>query len=130
MGTETQQMSWRQIGCLWIVALALWGILYRTLGWGTKQERSPEAVRMSDQMKQRLDQFKAELEHPKVEAAFDAGYAFGCKHKQTGLSKLSDQDTDAFALVACEQLKVPKELRGHAVRKFKAGYGWGFWGSR
>ena len=130
MGSETQQMSWRQIGCLWVVAIALWGILYRTLGWGTKQDRSPEAVRISEEMKQNLDRFKAELDHPKVKAAFHAGYAFGSQHKQTGLSKLTERELDGYAMAACQELSVPNNLRGHAVRKFKAGYGWGFWNTQ
>ena len=128
MSDKTPDMSWPQIGCLWFVAAVLLGATYWGLGCGRSENPpSAEAIRAAEERKAKADQLSADLKHPKVSAAFHAGYAFGSQHKQTGLSKLTERELDGYAVAACQELSVPNNLRGYAVSQFKAGYGWGFW---
>ena len=73
------------------------------------------------QPKQRLDM------HPSLSNAFRAGMLAGQAYKKTGLSKPTERELDGFALVAIQELNPPANLRGQAVTKFKAGFGWGWW---
>lgn len=67
------------------------------------------------------------LEHPTSKASFDAGYQFGSARKASGLSQHTDQELDALFWPLIQKQDVPEDVRGAAMKKFKDGYGWGFW---
>jgi hypothetical protein len=50
----------------------------------------------------------------------------GKTFRQQGKIKPSDAELHAIALAACDQMKVPTEMRGVAVEKFKSAFAWGW----
>jgi hypothetical protein len=130
MSDNRHDMSWRGIGILWVTACLLFAFTYQIMGCGKVHAPSPEAERQAAEFKERLNALQANLEHPKVKAAFQAGYALGMHYKASGLAKLNEPELDPYAIAACQELEVPDEVIGHAMRKFKAGYGWGFFGGQ
>ncbi len=130
MSAQSGQAQVQGLGCLLLIAMALIGGLWAKCSPAKPKPLSPERQAEIAESQARMDKLEAELKHPLVKAAFQAGYAFGQQHKATGLARLDERELDPYALLAASKLKVPDNLRGHAVRKFKAGYGWGFWNSR
>ncbi len=130
MSAQSGQAQVQGLGCLLLFAMAFVGGLWARCSPATPKPLSPERQAEIAESQARMDKLKAELEHPLVKAAFQAGYAFGQQHKTTGLTRLDERELDQYALLAASKLKVPDNLRGQAVKKFKAGYGWGFWNTR
>lgn len=122
------EMTWQQIGCMYIVIAVVAGVFWLRGGCVSRQtpEEQAERQKQKEQFQSEIQQLDAELQHPAVKQAFESGYLFGMTQKKSGLAKLSEHELDAYALAACDELMVPKELRGHAVRKFKSGFGWGY----
>lgn len=129
MEEKKEPPTWGQLGCMWLVAIALFFGL-----WLAKKRSNPEADAKRDaeiaENKKMMDDLDAKLKHPLVVSCFEGGIEFGRQHKATGLSRLTDRELDGFALVFVGKMNVPDDLRGHAVSKFKSGYGWGYWGGQ
>ena len=134
MEQKQPDLSWTQIGVLGIALIVVWGAVWQVSGCNAPPPQTPEQKAEAEQwrkgMAERQEKLAQELKHPLVQAAFQAGYGFGVEHKNTGLTKLNERELDTYALAACYHLKVPKNLQGHAVRKFKAGYGWGWFNGK
>ncbi|HSG20197.1 MAG TPA: hypothetical protein VLA31_05450 [Burkholderiaceae bacterium] len=134
MEQKQPDLSWTQIGLLWVVAIALWGVFWRVSGCNSRRAQTPEqkaeAEAWAKEENERHEKLKRDLDHPLVNASFKAGYGFGVEHKNTGLTKLTERELDAYGLAACSQLKVPRNLQGHAMRAFKDGYGWGWFNGK
>lgn len=129
-----QQMSCKQICWLWLANVALVTFLWRAMGCHASDTRTPEQKAAAEAARQEMveqhNNLRDELKHPRVQASFQAGYQFGAQHKSSGLSKLNERELDAYAMAACRKLDVPATLQGHAVRKFKTGYGWGWFNGK
>lgn len=120
-------MSWKQLGILWAAVFIIGGVAWSLMRSGGSSQSAPQRLADDPSFQAKMEQLKKDQAHPSVKAAFQAGFAFRKQHKATGLAKLSERELDAYAMAACQQLAVPVELRGLAVRKFKDGYGWGDW---
>ena len=130
MSAPNGQAQAQGLGCLTICAFVLVGGLWARCAPSKPKPLSPERQAQIEAANARTKQLEAELKHPLVKASFNAGYGFGQQHKASGLSKLTERELDGYALIAADRLSVPAQLRGHAVRKFKDGYGWGYWNTR
>lgn len=128
MEHKPPDLSWKQLGCLWLVVVVLFAFLWNARKAPQPQtpEQKAEAEAWAKEENERHEKLKKDLDHPLVNASFKAGYGFGVEHKNTGLTKLTERELDAYGLAACSHLKVPKNLQGHAMRAFKEGYGWGW----
>lgn len=126
MANNTHDTSWTQIGFLWLIVLVLFGFLFTKFGCQKTVEKTPEAISQAEDFRQRMEKLKEKLNHPKVREAFSVGFAFGERHKGTGLSRLTEQQLEIYAVEACKQLDVDQQVHGEAVKKFKSGYGWGY----
>jgi hypothetical protein len=130
MSAQVAQAQVQGLGCLLLCVVAFVGGLWAKCSPSKPKPLSPERQAEIAESQARMDKLQAELEHPLVKAAFQAGYAFGQQHKGTGLTRLTERELDNYALLAAQKLNVPANLLGHAVRKFKNGYGWGYWNTR
>lgn len=114
MAKPTQQMTWGQIGVLWMLAVPALLLAFAL---------SPK----KPAKKHRRVAAPAATKDPVSEAAFQAGYAFGAKWKASGLAKPTERELDEYALQLLAGSEVPDDKRGIFISKFKSGFGWGGW---
>ena len=89
-----------------------------------KSTSKPRVV--NKELQNAIEELKAKQNDPRVKACSDAAWAMGKAFRQEGKQKPSDTELHAIALAACDHFKVPKQMRGVAVEKFKSGFGWGW----
>jgi hypothetical protein len=116
--------DWSLKSLLILNAAALLGLV--AVGWNLgcfdkRPERKPDP-----EMVARSEELERKLKDPRVSACFHAAYAMGQEWRQEGKRKPSDAELHAIGTQACDHFKVPKDMRGLAVDKFKSGFGWGW----
>lgn len=130
MEEKKEPPGWGQIGCMYsiviVVACSFW-LARRKPPDPIRDAEEAARIAAHDKM---MDDLDAKLKHPLVAGCFQAGHDFGARHKATGLARLEEKELDVFALAFVGKLDLTDDLRGHAVRKFKSGYGWGYWGGQ
>jgi len=85
----------------------------------TKPAGNPE-------VKRAIDELNRKMKDPRVSQCFQAAFAMGKSMRQQGAMRPSDADLHQLGLRACNYFKVPQDMRGVAVDKFKNGFGWGW----
>lgn len=115
MSKPTEQMSWGQIGVIWLVALPvlLLFISYAANKRAARRQNKPPAAS------------KVAEQDPVAMAAFQSGYEFAAQWKATGLAKPTEQELDGHALRILNEVRVPDDKRGLFITKFKRGFAWG-----
>lgn len=130
MQEKKEPPGWGQLGCMWAMALVM------ICGVWLIRRKPPDPIRDAEEAARiaahdkMMDDLDAKLKHPLVAGCFQAGQDFGARQKATGLARLEERELDVFALTFVGKLDLTDDLRGHAVRKFKSGYGWGYSGSQ
>lgn len=81
---------------------------------------------VNKELQNAIAELKAKQNDPRVKACWDAAWAMGKTFRKEGKQKPSDSELHSIALAACEHYKVPPDMRGVAVDKFKSGFGWGW----
>jgi hypothetical protein len=111
---------------MWFFAIALLISFWKSRGCGKTNEPTPEQLKERAEFQAEIERIDAKNKHPKADAAFKIGFEFAARNKASGMAKPTDQELDAYGLKVCEDLGVPDDIRGAALRKFKSGYGWGW----
>jgi len=78
------------------------------------------------ELKRSMDELTRKLKDPRVSQCFQAAFAMGKSMRQQGAMRPSDAELHQLGLRACNYFKVPQDMRGVAVDKFKNGFGWGW----
>jgi hypothetical protein len=78
------------------------------------------------EVKRSIDELNRKLKDPRVSQCFQAAFAMGKSMRQQGAMRPSDAELHQLGLRACSYFKVPPDMRGVAVDKFKNGFGWGW----
>lgn len=104
----------------WVVAMAAAGLL------GCFNQKPKEPPKVDEQRIRSLDEQDRKLKDPRVSNCFQSAFALGKAYRQQGRMKPSPEELHLLGLGACEHYKVPPEMRGVAVDKFKNGFGWGW----
>jgi hypothetical protein len=84
----------------------------------------------NEEMIARQDELSDKLSDPRVSMCFHAAFAMGKQFREQGRLKPSDTELHHIGLLACDEFKVPANMRGVAVDKFKSGFGWGWFSTR
>jgi hypothetical protein len=96
------------------------------LGMMAYRKATTKPAAVNKELRNAIQQLKAKQNDPMVKACSDAAWAMGKTFRQQGKIKPSDAELHAIALAACDQMKVPTEMRGVAVEKFKSAFAWGW----
>jgi hypothetical protein len=78
------------------------------------------------ELKRSMDELSRKLKDPRVSQCFQAAFAMGKSMRQQGAMRPGDAELHQLGLRACNYFKVPQDMRGVAVDKFKNGFGWGW----
>lgn len=89
-----------------------------------KSTSKPRAI--NKELQSAIAELKAKQSDPRVKACSDAAWAMGKTFREQGKQKPSDSELHSIAIAACDHFKVPAQMRGVAVEKFKSGFGWGW----
>jgi hypothetical protein len=99
----------------------LLGLLWFQGCFESRPARNPDP-----EIARRMEELDQRLKDPRVSACFQVAMEMGEKFRREGRRKPSDSELHALALQACEYAKIPADMRGVAVEKFKSGFGWGW----
>jgi hypothetical protein len=107
------------------VAIILIGAACVLLMMSCKKNTAKPAVG-NPELKRSMDELSRKLKDPRVSQCFQAAFAMGKSMRQQGSIRPSDAQLHELGLQACNYFKVPQDMRGVAVDKFKNGFGWGW----
>ncbi len=108
------------------VLAAICVLLLALFGWNLGCfDRRPEP-KPDPGLKRSMDELSRKLKDPRVSQCFQAAFAMGKSMRQQGAMRPSDAELHQLGLRACNYFKVPQDMRGVAVDKFKNGFGWGW----
>jgi hypothetical protein len=96
------------------------------LGMIAYKKNTAKPAVVNKELRNAMQQLKAKQNDPRVKACSDAAWSMGKTFRQQGRIKPSDAELHAMALAACDHMKVPVDMRGVAVEKFKSSFGWGW----
>ena len=105
---------------VWVAAMAAF-LMFGCFGQKPNQKTSSNQA-----VSKPLDELDRKLKDPRVSNCFQSAFALGKAYRQQGRIKPSQEELHLLGLGACDHYKVPPEMRGVAVDKFKSGFGWGW----
>ena len=104
----------------WVVAMTACVML------GCFDSTKKEKPKQNQALTKQVDELHSKLKDPRVSQCFQSAFALGKAYRQQGRMKPTHDELHLLGLGACEHYKVPPDMRGVAVDKFKNGFGWGW----